>query len=141
MSAATISQLRASVAAIINAGGFGVTASEAYLGARDLAEISSLTVEVVADGGDAEQEASDTAELRRRVIVVVRQRAGDGASVSEIDAVAELAESIGVHLLNTIPSDVAATPITLGYDGIDPDALAEGVAISSATVTYLVQGA
>lgn len=136
--APTISQVRASVVDAINAGGFGVVASSVYMGERDLGDLGSVVVEVVAGPVEADAEAVNSTELRRTVSVVVRKRV-DSSSVAEVDEVFELAEAIGVALLNgEIP--VAAQAIGLEVEPIDPDALVEGIAEAAANVVYLVPG-
>jgi hypothetical protein len=141
MSAPTIAQLRAAVKAKIDAMGLGVTAVEAWLGARRIEEIEQTLVEIVVTGLRHEPDTKDAAVLNRLVSVIVRKRLAEAGSVAEADAVVQLAETIGRNLLNGDLS-VAADPMALESEPVlEPGALSEyGVAEAIATVTYVSYG-
>ncbi len=139
----TISQLRSAVVAQINAAGLGVTASPTWRGARSINDLSSTVVDVAHTRSEVELETGDSSTVDRLISCVVRKRLDDPGDDSEIDSVVQLAEQIGLLLLDTPAALDQTSPIAMDHDPvIDDEALSDhGVAESIVTIRYRTMGA
>lgn len=140
---ASISGLRSAVVSQINAAGLGVTASPTWRGSRSIDDLLTTTVDVALTRTEAELETGDSTTLDRLISVVVRKKLADPNDDTEIDTVVQLAEQIGVLLLDTPASVSDTAPIALEHDPvIDDDAISDhGVAESIVTIRYRTLGA
>ena len=145
MSAPTIAQLRDWVVAAINDMGLGHTATATWRGVRDLKTLETLAIEVIPTDIQGEPDDDTSVVLVRSVLVLVRHKVADPDSIAAGDAVAQLAETIGRNLLNTVPDPAAIEAAPIGMElgpPIDPEVLNEFSLLEAAvTVSYEIHGA
>lgn len=143
MSAPTIAQLRDWVKDAINAMSLGHTATATWRGVRDLKTLETLTIEVIPTQIQGEPDDDTSVVLVRDVLVLIRHKVADPDDVAAGDLVAQLCETIGRNLLNTVPSSIEAAPVAMEIGPpIDPEVLNElSLLESSVTVSYEIHGA